>query len=190
MKASGAVLVGLAIAAGRAAAQPGTTEPSQGPPLAPSGPGPYAPPPYAYQPQVPLTAEEQDLLATGEISDGQHIGGGVAALLIGFGAGQAVQGRWHDTGWIFTLAEPIATTVAMVGLVDAFSDTCWVPGPCDKHISHRDVELIWGGLIALGGLHLWEVVDAFSVPPQHNARVRALRARLGYPAGMYTHLTP
>src|SRR5512146_1511966 len=111
------------IGAGAAAAQPGMTEPQPPPPPGSYGPPPagYAPMPYAYQPPVQLTPEERELLDQGEISDGQHIGGGAMALFVGLGVGQAVQGRWHDTGWIFTLGEPVAVTIMMIGVAESFS---------------------------------------------------------------------
>src|SRR5689334_17740720 len=53
--------------------------------------------PYGYAPQQPmavqLTVDEQWLLQRGFITDGEHLGGGLAALFVGFGVGQAVQGR-------------------------------------------------------------------------------------------------
>src|ERR1043165_10125455 len=66
----------------------------------------YGPQPYGYQ-QPPLnarlTVDAQWLLERGFISDGEHLGGGLAALFVGFGVGQAVQGRSGRKGWIFTV---------------------------------------------------------------------------------------
>src|SRR5512140_558304 len=103
------------IGAGRAAAQPGMTEPVPPGSVAPS----YAPMPYAYQPQVWLNEDERDLLADGEISGGRYLGGGMAAVFFGFGVGHAVQGRWLDQGWIFTFGEPAAFGVMMAGILSS-----------------------------------------------------------------------
>lgn len=151
-----------------AAAQPGVT---------PSGPPCCVPAPYAYQPA--LSVEDQELLAQGEITDGQHVGGGLVALMFGFGVGQAVQGRWHETGWIFTLGETGSLVAMIYGFADGI-DHC--SGDVCGRATQGDVALVVGGLVAFSALHVWEVVDAFVMPPKHNRRVRELKARLGMPS--------
>jgi hypothetical protein len=73
------------------------------------------PPAYAYKPQ--LTDDDRDVLARGEITNDQQIGGGVVALMFGFGTGQAVEGRWRDTGWMFTLGDTVAGAALMAGII-------------------------------------------------------------------------
>ena len=187
---------------GIAGAQPGADgpPPAPGPYAPPPAPGPYAPPPqpgyppppYTYQPrpQVVLTADENDLLQQGEISDGQHLGGGLAAVFLGFGAGQIVQGRWQDTGWIFTVGESASFVAFVWGASEQLADCLPVNGPnnCD---SNRGVGLLVGGLLAFSGFRVGEVVDAFIAPPRHNARLHDLRQRLGMPASpQYGMLAP
>ena len=46
-----------------------------------------------------------------------------------------------------------------------------------------------GGLV-MGGFRIWETIDAFVVPPEHNRKLTQLRMRLGMPVPMYTRLTP
>jgi hypothetical protein len=125
-----------------------------------------------------LSQDDADLLERGEVSTGAWIGGGAAALWIGMGVGQAVQGRWSDTGWIFTLGEPAAVVAVIYGAVESFK-SCPLVSPagqsCDTSIS----PWFWGGLIAVGGLRIWEVVDAFAGPPSDNRHLRDLRQRLG-----------
>jgi hypothetical protein len=131
--------------------------------------------------QLQLSAEDAEILERGEISDGAYVGGGVLAIFGGFGLGQAVQGRWSDTGWIFTLGETAGFTALLIGAVDTFRD-CPIDGgqsmTCDRS---QGPWLFWGGLIALGGLRIWELYDAWAVPPEHNRRLRELRIRLGMP---------
>jgi hypothetical protein len=153
-----------------AAAQPSMTQPGA-PPVC------CVPAPYAYQPA--LSPEDQELLAQGEITDGQHVGGGLVALMFGFGVGQAVQGRWHDTGWIFTVGESASFVAMIYGVIDGI-DHC--SGDVCGKASQGDVGLIVGGALAFTALHVWEVVDAFVMPPKHNQRVRELKARLGMPS--------
>ncbi|MEO8707386.1 MAG: hypothetical protein ABI867_45585 [Kofleriaceae bacterium] len=206
-------LVVVVVMQGTAGAQPGQTpiapEPSPDPspyPPPPSGyppppstpypqpaPGGYAPPPYNYVP-VQLTAEDQALLAEGEITDGQHVGGAVAGLFFGFGIGQAVQGRWSDTGWIFTLGEAASITAMVIGAVKSFdcidsNDT--IGGSSSGCSNASGSGLLIGGFVGFMVFRVWEVVDAFGGPPKHNRRVRELKMRLGIPQPIYSQrLTP
>jgi hypothetical protein len=175
------VLSGLLVSVmmiGSSTAQPGLTRPQSPPPGVPA--------PNSYQPPVVLTPEDQDLLERGEISDLEYLGGGAASILWGFGIGHAIQGRWHDTGWMFSLGEPLALGVLFVGLASAIS--------CDSSVSscsnNRGEALLIAGALGFGGLRIWEVVDAFVVPPGDNQRVRALHMQLGDRAPQYGRLTP
>ncbi|HUJ61973.1 MAG TPA: hypothetical protein VLX92_25885, partial [Kofleriaceae bacterium] len=72
----------VVVLGGVASAQDAEDVPLAPPGTAPVGPpqGPaMVPPPYAYQPAQPvvLSAEDQELLARGEMPDGPHLGGGV-----------------------------------------------------------------------------------------------------------------
>src|ERR1700753_4027043 len=91
-------------------AQPGPDSQPLPPPQYGAPPG-YGPPAaYAYQP----SPEEQELLAEGYIDPMRTAVGGGAAFLLGFGFGHMIEGRWHDTGWIFTLGETVSLG-AMIG---------------------------------------------------------------------------
>jgi hypothetical protein len=143
--------------------------------------------------QVQLTVDEQYLLERGFISEGQHIGGGVAALFLGFGAGQAVQGRWGEKGWIFTVGEGASIVLMFYGLAKAvdcdsgyYSDDYYYDNDCEDNY----VGLMVGSLLAFSVFRVWETIDAFTAPPAHNRKVRQLRARLGLPVPMYSKLTP
>src|SRR5689334_6547254 len=148
----------LRLLAGTAAAQPGQT-PAQ------------LPPPYQYQPPPPppmLTLDERHLLEDGEISDGRYVGGGLLSIFPGFGVGQAVQGRWSDRGWIFTLGETAAFGLMVYGISQ---DDCFL-ALYDCHDDGDDGagEFVTG-LLAFTGFRIWEIIDAWAVPPMHNARV-------------------
>jgi hypothetical protein len=147
-------------------------------------PAPYG---YPQQPmQVQLTVDEQWLLSRGYISEGEHIGGGLAALFIGFGAGQAIQGRWSDKGWIFTLGEAVSFGAMMYGAI-ASIDSCWeYESSCDDD---RYIGTIIMGALGFTVFRIWETVDAFAAPSSHNSQVRALHMRLGMPVPAYA-LTP
>lgn len=137
-------------------------------PLPPPGQAPYYPP-QAYLPPPVLTADEQELLAEGEISTGQVVGGFALSAWMGLGLGQAVQGRWSDTGWIFTVGEPATITVAMVTLLG-----CSVEG-CTRGQEAIGIASIFGYV----GLRVWSLVDVVTGPSEHNRRLRNLKMRLG-----------
>lgn len=156
----------------------------------PGGPG--APPQQPYygpqQPmQVQLTVDEQWLLERGYISDGEQIGGGLVALMFGFGLGQAVQGRWGDKGWIFTLGEGVSIAAMFYGLIQAVD--C-VDGSGRSCNGDQGAGIAVAGILGFTVFRVWETVDAFAAPSAHNRKVRALRARLGMPVDMYSRLTP
>lgn len=158
---------------------------------APPPPQPYyGPQPYYQQPQpqpIQLTVDEQWLLQRGYISPGEHIGGGVVSLFFGFGVGQAVQGRWSEKGYIFTFGE-IASFGAMLWGIQQLATACdydyeYGYDNCSENKERRGATLMVGGLIALSVFRIWEVVDAFTGPADHNRRLGALRGRLGYRDG-------
>jgi len=131
---------------------------------------------FDQRPQPVLSAEDRELLEAGEISDGQWGGGVLASVAFGFGTGQAIQGRWHDTGWIFTLGESLSFLAFVVELPTAFSD-CFDCGPSHQHDQDRAADIMIGSLIVFAGLHIWEIGDAAVGPSAHNARYREMRAR-------------
>jgi hypothetical protein len=167
-------------------AQPGAAPPpappATYPPPAPTG---YPPPPYQYQPgygyPAQLTPEEHELLMEGEISEGEQFGGGIVALFVGFGSGQAIQGRWSDTGWIFTLGET-ASFVAMMSGAFRLAEDCTNDFGEDRDCDHSDgPALMVIGALGLTVFRIWGTIDAFSGPNAHNRRVRELRWRMGVP---------
>jgi MFS family permease len=101
-----------------------------------------------------------------EISTEAHMGGVVANVFFGMGLGQAIQGRWLDTGWIFT----VGTVVSMGALVSGIEG---------------NGKLAMAGLVGFGVFYSVGIYDAVVGPSRHNARVREQRARrMGYPPVM------
>jgi hypothetical protein len=157
-------------------------EPYPGQPPYPYPPAYPGQPPYPYPP-VQLTPEEHQLLAEGEISLGQHAGGVVANWLFGFGIGQAIQGRWSDTGWIFTLGEAAGITLIVAGALR----TCFL---CGSDEGDDGVALLIGGVIGYAAFHIWSIVDAAAGPAGHNRKVRELRSRVGLPMHASQRILP
>ena len=157
------LVVAILAGSGVALAQPSLTPPQLT----------YAPPP----PQVQLPADEQSTLQIGYVSDGQMIGGGLASLFLSFGIGQAIEGRWSDTGWIFTLGEPVAFGVMLYGVLSGLT--------CDRACSGSDGAVLAVGAIGFFGLRIWEIVDAFVGPGRQNARLQAVQLKLGVQVPFY-----
>jgi hypothetical protein len=162
------ILATLAVGARQAAAQPG-----------------MAPPPSAYAPEtVQVTPEEYKLLQRGYISDGQHIGGGLLGTFMGLGIGHAVQGRWGETGWIFTFGEAATFGLFAYGLVDCVAESTEYDAYGNDYQSSDDCA--WGslivGMLGMTVLRVWEVVDVWAGPANHNRKLRELRWRLGLDA--------
>jgi len=192
-----ALIVGVVlVVASVAQAQPGNTEPQPDPqayPPPPPQPTPHPssyegpPPPIYYaQPrpmQAQLTLDEQYLLEKGYISDGQYVGGGIASIFLAFGIGQAIQGRWSDRGWIFTVGEVASITAMMYGIFK-MAECAY---NCD---TERAGTWAIGGALAMTGFRIWEIIDAWVVPPLHNRRVRELHMRLGMPVQAMPYIAP
>ena len=112
-----------------------------------------------------------ELLKRGEISKGRQISGGIVASTLGFGFGQVIEGRWADTGWIFTFGEAGSIAIFSYGVVDAIGNSNDQKAPW----------LIIGGILAFGSFKAVDIVDAFSGPGRHNRKYREIRARMGNP---------
>src|SRR5205085_907677 len=68
-------------------------------------------------PRPALTDYDRKVLQIGEISDTRYVLGGVIGTYpIGLGLGHAIQGRYMDRGWIFTVGELGSLAVVLAGL--------------------------------------------------------------------------
>ncbi len=180
---SSVVIVVVVALAGVARAQPGMQQPGAPYPVAPQ-PYPMVPPPYAYAPMPQLTVDERELLADGEITDGEQVAGGLAAIFIGFGVGQAIEHRWHELGWVFTLGEAATFGLFLYGMSQEFSD-CFGPNSACSSTQNNGGTYMLVGALGLTALRIWETVDAFTGPRAHNVKLRELRARVGVPPPYY-----
>jgi hypothetical protein len=115
--------------------------------------------------QAELSEKDREILERGEYSDGQWVGGGIVAYFAGFGIGHAVQGRWSDIGWVFTVSELVCTGL-LISDMDIFENSDLGPRGT-------------AGLIGFVAFHVWEIVDAWVVPPRHNQRYRELKEKTG-----------
>lgn len=116
-----------------------------------------------------LTPSEAALLQRGEIESDMHVLGIVANAVVGFGLGQALQGRWlSDGGWRFT--------VGMAGGTALFFAAAGREG--------QNVGIELAAAATLLTFYVWGIVDAATGPQRHNNRIRDIKLRHGIPLAM------
>lgn len=116
-----------------------------------------------YNPQAPATTEEDNIFQQSThqktISNQDYIGGGLASLFIGFGAGHAIQGRYVESGWVFTVLDVTATASLLTGYFLARFDGGFEFPP-------RGVfgYYFYGMAFLVGVLRIWQTKDAWILP--------------------------
>ncbi len=123
---------------------------------------------------ITLSEEDKKILKTGEISTLRYVTGGILGTYpIGLGIGHAIQGRYDDMGYIFTLGEVVSAGVFIAGVLGCLTrpDTSEGSWKC----SDLDSGLIITGGAAYFGFRIWEAIDVWSVPPMHNHKFRSLK---------------
>lgn len=138
-------------------------------------------------PTPPLDPEDQRILERGEISTARYITGGILGTYpLGFGVGHAIQGRYHDKGWIFTVGELGSLAIAAAGASNCMDDSesgakRW--GKCKSG-------LMVAGALAFTGFRIWEIFDLWFAPPKHNQRYRQLKEQQTPTTSLYLMPTP
>ena len=94
---------------------------------------------------------------TKTISNGRYIGGGVASIFLGFGIGHAIQGRWGERGWTFTLLDTIGVSgmiASSVALRDDIREGVLIGG-------------FVGSILIFVTSKIWSIADAWVLPSQY-----------------------
>ena len=122
------------------------------------------------EPKLAAPGLTQSIEREEDVSEIQMLVGAPTAILFGFGTGHAIEGRWREKGWIFTLGETagFATWMSAYMLDMSCTRHCGAVGP-----------LAAAGLLSVVGLRLWESVDAITGARAKNRRVLKQRAQLG-----------
>lgn len=121
-------------------------------------------------PYTPLSEEDLYILKKGEISDSRYVFGTLLSIVPGFGVGHAVNKQFGKSGWLFLAGEGAGVGIMYVGVLACIGDNVFE----DKDNCNN--ALIDVGVITFLGFKIWEVVDAITRPPKHNARFRELQA--------------
>jgi hypothetical protein len=99
--------------------------------------------------------------ASATMTRSDYILGGITGSFLGLGAGHAIQGRFFDKGWIFTIGEVTSFAFIIASSVDST--------PCDPADPPHS-GCMGGGwpnpywVLVLGGLHIWEIIDVWAAP--------------------------
>ena len=150
-----------------------------GPPPATSTAAPGVPG-FAVTP-ASVDPADLELARRPEISGDRAAAGVVTATVVGFGLGQAVEGRWHDTGWIYAVGESLSVVILVSGAVSGFQHCFFIS---DSSCAGAK-QLALAGLIGMGVFHLAGIIDAAVAPSVHNRHVREARGRVGWPGVAY-----
>lgn len=119
-----------------------------------------------------LTAEEHEILDRGEVSTTAYVVGGVLGTWpLGFGIGHAIQGRYIEKGWIFTLGEVGSGLIFISGLASCINQNLY--SGCTNN------GVITAGLVGFIGFRVWEIIDLWVGPPLINRRYHALQEQKG-----------
>ncbi len=92
-----------------------------------------------------------------QITRGEHIGGAITAGVVGFGTGQAIQGRWTTIGWVFTAGELAAGIALGYGGARIGSQS---PAGDASGCDDAGVTLAVSGALVLAAFRLWGTLDA------------------------------
>lgn len=134
-----------------------------------------------------LTAYEEPAKS---MSYGQYIGGGVASIIPGFGLGHAIQGRYMEWGWIFTVLEPVTFIGGVVSFFyvakydssyhRAYAYAVPIIEKTDSDEIRTPIKKVGGELehtiftvlsislvVAFIGVKAWEIYDAWDFPSDY-----------------------
>jgi len=124
-------------------------------------------------PTFRLTPEDEQLLDDGYLAGGRVFGGVITSAVLGLGLGEAVEGNYGSTGWIFTVID----TAAITGIIVGESS---LP-PCSGECEQRTSGLANLSILALFASRTIQVIDACTYPSRYNRRVRDARVKAGQP---------
>ncbi len=99
-----------------------------------------------------------------EVSSGQYYAGGAVGSILGWGIGHAIQGRYKEIGWVFTVGEGAAAAASISG-------AAWMASSLPTGLKWRDAKssdfskgglaLACVGAVAMVGFRIWEIVDVW-----------------------------
>jgi len=94
----------------------------------------------------------------------QYIAGGVIGTIFGLGIGHAIQSRYPQKGWIFTVGDAAAYGLLVGGNIIIANE----PAATTGKISGAGVTLTTVGALGLLGMRIWEIIDLWATPQTQN----------------------
>ena len=104
-----------------------------------------------------------------DVSEIQQLTGPPTAAMFGFGLGHVVEGRWHESGWKFTLVDTLSAAMMVAGGATVES--------CDRYCNVLGV-LGVSGLLLGGVSRVWQSVDSVTGARAKNRRVMRQRMQI------------
>lgn len=110
------------------------------------------------------------------VSSGQYYGGAVVGTLFGLGIGHAIQERYGEMGWIFTVGE-VGSLAIMGGAIGWIFTS--LRGRSWREARSADFPvggfvLLLGGAMLKTGFRIWEIVDVWAgATPEDSAPKKA-----------------
>lgn len=142
----------------------------------------YSPSAFSEESSLSFKGESSYDSSMKTISNGRYLGGGFLSIFPGFGIGHAIQGRYMEKGWIFTVTE-LATIGGFIlsvislttDLKDGVKDIVKTTEE-SKDFEFDDID--FGSVKIKGSLSLaflltyisvkaWEMTDAFMLPSHY-----------------------
>ena len=113
----------------------------------------------------------------------RYVGGAIISTLSGFGIGHAIQGRYWERGWIFTLGGTLAWG-GFVYFAYSFFDEFFLKDTITSALNKEEVSWFnddaktmagWAlaCLVAYVGVRVWETVDAWTFPSHYRVSERS-----------------
>lgn len=91
----------------------------------------------------------------------RYIAGGVVGTVIGLGIGQAINGNYTNSGWVFTLTEAPSLGMLIAG---AMIYRMGAPYLTYDQAYNLGIGLLIPGVLLFAGFRIWDIVDLWSMP--------------------------
>jgi hypothetical protein len=118
---------------------------------------------YELESQAPSVSLNQEEITP---SMWRSVGGTLTGMVVGFGSGHAIQGRYKEKGWIFTLGEGVAIggMIASASQCETTQANTQVGGTAIQTQVNRECggALPLVSLLGFVGMRLWQVIDLIS----------------------------
>ncbi len=147
----------------------------------------YAPFALSEELETLATPSTKDTIATTEksmdknaytknIHNSTYFGSGIVSMVFGFGTGHAIQGRWNDTGWIFTVSNVLLFggmfTLLMSSLTSSFHVKLFSPNLAYKAMALYTLASVYFAF------RLWEIIDVWSLPSHYYKIVKTPKLQI------------